>query len=171
MAAAAAVEPQLNALRQLGEQLSGAESAQLAPLLRPLEGLRQRVETLPAMLHDPGLDMAQKMSEIQTLVGEMTALQQRAEHSAAEQPAAAPTNGHGHGHGHGHSNGHSNGNGATNGNGNGAHAVAPATTGGGSDLRMGGLDAMDLDGLLQSLESGTGAARPEEIAQDLGELD
>ena len=182
VAAAAAVEPQLNALRQLGEQLSGAESEQLAPLLTPLEGLRQRVETLPTMLHDPGTDMAQKMSEIQALVGEMSALQQRAEQSAAQQVAAgaaAPTNGNGHGNGHGNGNGHGAPRAATNGHG--AHGGAPTTIvasggggGGDSGLQLGGLDAMDLDGLLQSLESGAAVAGPEEplVAHtDLGDLD
>ena len=63
----ATATPELAALSELAAQLStaeGPEAASAGALLRPLDGLRQRVDGLQALLHDPAQDQGSKMAEV-----------------------------------------------------------------------------------------------------------
>ena len=134
----------------------GAQAA--GALLRPLDGLRERVDGLQALLHDPSRDQGSKMAEVSSLVGQMQQLHALAErHQLRQHEAAAPpTPGGGGGEGAANlaANGAAN-HGAAGGGAAGAGAAperaAPAD-GAGGGLGMGGLDSVDLDGLLRSLE-------------------
>ena len=73
----ATATPELAALSELAAQLStaeGPEAASAGALLRPLDGLRQRVDGLQALLHDPAQDQGSKMAEVTSLVGQMLTL-------------------------------------------------------------------------------------------------
>ena len=101
------------------------------------------MDGLQALLHDPGQEMGSKMAEVSNLVGQMQELQllaQRHQEVVASGRASASAGGDG----------------AANGTSHGAADAgeAPRRPAAGPDggLGMGGLDTVDLDGLLQSLE-------------------
>ena len=144
----------------------GAEAQAAGALLRPLDGLRERVDGLQALLHDPSRDQGSKMAEVSSLVGQMQQLHvlaerhQRSQHEAAARPT---TGGGGEGAANLAANGaanHGAGGGGAAGAGAAPERAAPAGDAGGG-LGMGGLDSVDLDGLLRSLEGRAGLEDPD----------
>ena len=136
--------PQLAALSELAAQLSSAQGPEAASglsLLQPLDGLRQRVDGLQALLHDPAQEMGSKMAEVSSLVGEMQQLQVLAQRHQEVVASGRASGG-----------GDDAANGATHGAADASEAPRRAAGGPDGGLGMGGLDTVDLDGLLQSLE-------------------
>ena len=153
----ATATPELAALSELAAQLStveGPEAAAAGALLRPLDGLRQRVDGLQALLHDPAQDQGSKMAEVSSLVGQMQEL-----HGLAQRHQEVVASGRAAGGGDGAANGAANG--ATRGAADAGAAPRRAAAGADGGLGMGGLDTLDLDGLLQSLEGRGGLEDPD----------